>query len=422
MLKQTTPRIIPKTEHGIRKANISANAMNVLTRLKQAGFTAYLVGGGVRDLLLDVVPKDFDIATDAEPEEIKKIFRGNCLLIGRRFRLAHIRCRQEIIEVATFRADHSKAEEGEALSKGGLILRDNVYGTIEEDAFRRDFTLNALYYDMQTQTVTDYIQGVEDIQNKIIRIIGDPDTRYQEDPVRMLRAIRFAGKLDFEIEEKTRNAISTLNYLLHQVSPARLFEEVLKLFLKGHAEKTFSLLLKYDLFKMLFPASSYLMAHPGPYPVEKFLTLAMHNSDARVQEEKSLNPGFIYAVLLWYPFLKEREHHSDLEAAHKVLKDQRHITTIPKRFAHTIIEILTLQGRFEKFTKRSVSTMLSHPRFRAAYDFLLLRQEAGEPVESIVNWWESFQQSDEEVKEAILNNLLKQPRKKEPPLHQLKTA
>lgn len=413
MPKTRVPLIIPRAEHCISRDNISSSALKVLYRLKDAGFAAYLVGGGVRDLLLNIAPKDFDIATNALPEEIKNLFR-NCILIGRRFRLAHIRFGHEIIEVATFRADHSKATGEEARSLDGLILRDNVYGTIEEDAIRRDFTINALYYNIADFSVVDYCGGLNDLKKKQLKMIGDPLQRYQEDPVRLLRAIRFAAKLDFKIEKKTAAAIQEIAYLLHQTAPPRLFEEMIKLFLKGHAEKTYDLLKEYDIFKEIFPVSAYVLTHPDQYPVEKLFHTAMKNSDARIAEYKSLNPAFILAVFLWYPFLIERERAkqhglSDIiatqEGIYRTLKEQQHIVQITKRFASIIEEIWRFQFRLERRYWRAILKLLSHPRFRAAYDFLLLRAEAGEFVGDIAEWWTQIYHADDDTRTEMIQKI-----------------
>jgi poly(A) polymerase len=410
MQKHQPPTVYPRDSHCISRANISASALKVLYQLNKAGFESYLVGGSVRDLLLGKQPKDFDIATNAHPEQIKQIFR-NCLLIGRRFRLAHIRYGREIIEVATFRADHSKALGDEGHSIDGLIVRDNVYGSLEEDAWRRDFTVNSLYYNIADFSVIDYCKGMVDLQKRQIRIIGDPVQRYQEDPVRILRAIRFAAQFDFNIEKNTSLPIYEMNFLLHQISPARLFEEVLKLFLKGHALKTFQLILHYELFKVLFPSAAYCLQHPQQYPVLPFIENAMRNSDERIAQEKTITPAFILAVLLWFPLLQEIEFekHNFLpngavidNAIRKILYKQQQITTIPRRFSVSMVEIWRLQFRFYKRSRRNAFKIISQPRFRAAYDFLLLRAEAGEDLSLIVEWWTQFYEGNESTRKQLL--------------------
>ncbi|HEV2614807.1 MAG TPA: polynucleotide adenylyltransferase PcnB [Gammaproteobacteria bacterium] len=389
MTRTTTPQIIPREAHTISRDDISPNALRVLYGLKDGGFSAYLVGGSVRDLLLGHHPKDFDVATNAHPEQIKPLFR-RCILIGRRFRLAHVQFGREIIEVATFRADHSKAEqEHEARLVGNLIVRDNVYGTIDEDAIRRDFTINSLYYNIQDFSVVSYCNGWEDLKNKQIRMIGDPVQRYQEDPARMLRAIRFAAKLDFNIEKETEKPLYEMGNLIHQIAPPRLFDETLKLFLKGHAENTFNLLLKYNLFSELFPQTD---------PKQKLLQLAMQNSDKRINEGKSLTPSFIIAVLLWQPFLDAVKNSSIDDAIHTVLKKQIQLMTIPKRFTLAVEDMWRLQFRMKKRHRRTVQKVATHPRFRAAYDFLLLRAESGEDVRTTADWWLKFYNTERSIK------------------------
>jgi len=388
MTRTTTPQIIPRESHSISRDDISPSALRVLYGLKDAGFSAYLVGGSVRDLLLGHHPKDFDVATNAHPEQIKPLFR-RCILIGRRFRLAHVYFGRDIIEVATFRADHSKAEqEHEARLIGHLIVRDNVYGTIDEDAIRRDFTINSLYYNIEDFSVISYCGGWEDLKNKQIRMIGDPLQRYQEDPARMLRAIRFAAKLDFSIEKETEKPLYDMGHLIHQIAPPRLFDETLKLFLKGHAEKTFNLLLKYGLFEQLFPSTN---------PKQKFLQIAMKNSDKRIGDGKTLTPSFILAVVLWQPFLDALNNSSIEDALHSVLKKQIQLMTIPKRFTMAVEEIWRLQFRMKKHQRRSVHKIATHPRFRAAYDFLLLRGESGENIKTTADWWLKFYDAERSI-------------------------
>jgi poly(A) polymerase len=410
MQKHQPPTIFSRDAHCISRSNISASALKVLYQLNKAGYEAYLVGGSVRDLLLGKQPKDFDIATNAHPEQIKQIFR-NCLLIGRRFRLAHIRFGREIIEVATFRADHSKALGDEGRSIDGLIVRDNVYGSLEEDAWRRDFTVNSLYYNIADFSVIDYCNGMYDLEKRQICIIGDPIQRYQEDPVRLLRAIRFAAQLDFKIEENTSSPIYEMNYLLHQISPARLFEEVLKLFLKGHALNTFHLASHYQIFKALFPSTAHCIQHPKQYPIQQLIENAMRNSDERIAQGKTITPAFILAVLLWFPLLQEIEFEKQEflpdgiaidNAIRKILRKQQQITTIPRRFTVSMEEIWRLQFRFYKRSRRNAFKIISHPRFRAAYDFLLLRAEADEDLTSLADWWTQFYEGNENTRKQLL--------------------
>ena len=368
----------------------------MLYRLKESGYQAHLVGGGVRDLLLGGEPKDFDVATDAEPEQIREIFR-NSRIIGRRFRLVHVRFGREIIEVATFRAAHQAEPNEDTHSSEGMILRDNVYGSIEEDAIRRDFTINALYYNIADFSVVDYAGGVNDLENKVLRLMGDPETRYREDPVRIIRAIRFMAKLDFGIAPDTEEPIRRLASLLDDVPAARLFEEILKLFHGGHALKTFRLLRQFDIFDHLFPATSEYLHD------ESFIALieqGLSNTDARVSVGKPVTPAFLYAVFLWAPVRAWAddliaEGHSPYSAtqmaAGYVLEQQvRHIA-IPKRFSTQMREIWSLQTRFPGTKGKRPHRLASHPRFRAAYDFLLLRAHAGEVKQQLADWWTEFQ-------------------------------
>lgn len=406
------PRIVPRAEHGISRAQISPNALKVLYRLKDAGFAAYLVGGGVRDLLLGREPKDFDIATDAKPEEVRSLFR-NCRLIGRRFRLAHVRFGSEIIEVATFRAPHDGAEDEDAagLSEQGRILRDNVYGTFEQDAWRRDFTINALYYNIRDFSVIDHTGAMEDIANARLRLIGDPQVRYREDPVRMLRAVRFAAKLGFRIEPASEEPIFELSELLSDIAPARLFDEVLKLLHGGVALETFEQLRRYGLFKLLFPSTEQALAREVQGFPLTFIARALENTDRRIGEGKPVTPAFLFAVLLWEPVrLRAAELAAEgmgeaaalQVASSEVTSEELRHVAIPKRFSLPMREIWALQPRFAQRRGKRVSRMLAHPRFRAAYDFLCLRAEVGEADAELVNWWAQMQDSDAAGQQKLL--------------------
>jgi len=396
------PRIIPRPEHGISRANVSENALKVLYRLKQAGYQAYLVGGGVRDLLLGREPKDFDVATDAHPEEVRGVFR-NCRLIGRRFRLAHVHFGREIIEVATFRGTGSDQIEGDREIANGMLVRDNVYGSLEEDAVRRDFTVNALYYNIADFSVVDYVGGQADLEQGLLRLIGDPEQRYREDPVRMLRAIRFAAKLGFTIERATEEPFQRLAHLLREVPPARLFEEILKLFLGGAALATFEKLRHYSLFAELFrDTEEALSRQEEEFPVT-FVSRGLANTDRRVEEDKPVTPAFLLSVLLWEPVrLRYREWidagkgsaEAMLLAAGEVIARQQSVVALPKRFSLPMREIWHLQPRMEQRSSRRASRLLTHPRFRAAYDFYLLRAEAGEVDPASASWWTRFQEVD----------------------------
>jgi len=398
----STPTIIPRAEHSISRADISENALKVLYRLNKAGFEAYLVGGGVRDLLLGLHPKDFDVATNASPEEVRELFR-NCRLIGRRFRLAHVFFGREIIEVATFRAHHDQGEgEGEGHMENGLILRDNVFGTLEDDAWRRDFTVNALYYNIADFSLVDYTGGMQDLQNRELHIIGDAVTRFREDPVRMLRAIRFAAKLDFHLETNMAAAIGEEGERLSDVPAARLFEEVLKLFMHGQALRTYELMREYHLFKYLFAETDELLDSHGAY-LDPFIRQAMINTDERIQAKKPVTPAFLFAVLLWGPVRKRvellQEEMSVLDALRiagdEAVREMLKQVTLPKRFSLPMREIWQLQARLEMRRGKRPYRLLENKRFRAAYDFMLLREQVGEPLTELCQWWTEFQQEDE---------------------------
>ena len=398
----TTPVIIPRDRHCISRANISQAALKVLYRLKDAGYQAHLVGGGVRDLLLGREPKDFDVATDATPEQVKAVFR-NSRLIGRRFRLAHVRFGREIIEVATFRAGNP-AGGGEHQTDNGMILRDNVWGTIEEDALRRDFTVNALYYNIRDFSVIDYAGGMQDLENGLLRLMGDPETRYREDPVRMLRAARFAAKLGFRIEAATEAPIRELAPLLADVPAARLYEEVLKLFMTGHGVSSFESLRQHGLFEQLFPDTEQALATQEEGYPHTLVLKGLENTDRRVAGGRPVTPAFLFAVLLWEPVrlrslaLQEEglAPHAALQAAAgEILQRQLTRVSIPRRFSTPMREIWALQSRFVHTKGKRPKRLAAHPRFRAAYDFLLLRSEAGEADPRLARWWTEFQASGE---------------------------
>ena len=397
-MPDTSLTIIPREQHPVSRRLISPSALKVMQRLHDAGFQAYLVGGGVRDILLNQQPKDFDIATNAHPEQVHALFR-NSRLIGRRFKLVHILFGRETIEVATFRGS---ADEGtEKQSEHGMLLRDNVYGTIEEDAIRRDFTINALYYSPKDFNIYDYVDSLSDIQNRQVRLIGDPETRYREDPVRMLRALRFAVKLDFSISKETREPIPELAPLLGHISAARLFDEVLKLFLSGHAVTLFRELRRFKLFEQLFPAIHHTLQHdPRKTFYLAFIEQGLKNTDERIKIDKPVTPAFLYATLLWpevarqwerfqeegMPEFPALQHAIQLTLNHQV----KHIA-IPKRFTLMMKEIYEYQIRLRKIQGKRPLQLIEEPRFRASYDFLLLREAAGENCHGLGKWWTQFQ-------------------------------
>jgi poly(A) polymerase len=431
--------------------------LKVLYRLKEAGYQAYLVGGAVRDLLLGLRPKDFDVATDALPEDVRRLFR-NCRLIGRRFRLAHVHFGSEIIEVATFRAaaaperedipedaadgasdvgteggDEAGADIGpvraeftqagdsehRAFDTTGRILRDNIYGSIEEDVWRRDFAANGLYYNIADLSIWDFVDGVSDVKARRLKLIGDPETRYREDPVRMLRAVRFAAKLGFTIEAETEAPIRRLGYLLDGVPPARLFDEVLKLFLSGFGARSFELLQQYGLFEHLFPLSAAAFELPPYAYALDMLERGLKNTDARVVADKPVTPTFLFAILLWSAVLRELNERAAgpapdlallMQACDAVLKAQQTRVSIPRRFAVPMRELLMLQPRFNRRSGVKALSLLQHPRFRAAYDFLLLRVEAGVADVELAEWWTRIQVLPQEERVALV-----QARPQEPP-------
>lgn len=410
------PRIVPRSEHIISRASISDNAIKVLYRLKNTGYKAFLVGGSVRDLLLGREPKDFDIATDALPEQVREMFR-NCRLIGRRFRLAHVHFGREIVEVATFRAQHDAQPDGDGLTKDGRIVRDNVYGDIDDDVWRRDFTINALYYNIEDFTVVDYVGGVKDIRAGCLRLIGDPESRYREDPVRMLRAVRFAVKLGFNIHPETAEAISKFRHLLNEISPSRLFEETLKLFMGGAAVQTFEQLRRFNLFGLLFPQTEPCLEEQEQGFPHMLLVRALENSDQRIAEAKPVTPAFLFAALLWDPMRRQwqefcaRGVNSDealVLAADAVISRQIARVSIPRRFTRITREIWALQPRFSKRSGKRPTRLLAHPRFRAAYDFLLLRAQAAEASQELSDWWTAFQQAPSTQQDQMLAALNEQ--------------
>lgn len=392
------PRVIPRDGHIISRRNIDPNALKVLYRLHKAGYQAYLVGGGVRDLLLELQPKDFDVATDAKPEEVRALFR-NCRLIGRRFRLAHVVFGRQVIEVATFRADHGSDEgDAAAMHADGRILRDNVFGTVEDDAFRRDFTINALYYDISRFALVDYTGGLDDIKARRLRLIGDPDVRYREDPVRMLRAARFAAKLGFEVDSASAAPIAELGPLLRDIPPARLFEEVLKLFQTGHALASLEALRRHDLLQYLFPRADQALKE-GDDGYASLLRCALENTDRRIAADKPVTPAFLYAVFLW-PHVRAEAERAQAEgespvmawqqAAGEALDAQQHATALPRRFAGPAREIWVLQPKLEHYRGKRARRLLGHPRLRAGWDFLCLRRDAGEDLDSLCNEWQAW--------------------------------
>jgi poly(A) polymerase len=403
-LESPGPQRVSQARHRVTRDAISNSALKVCDVLAERGYAAYVVGGAVRDVLLDIEPKDFDVATDARPEQIKPLFR-RALVIGRRFRLVHVMLGPETIEVSTFRAADSQPAEK---SEHGRVLRDNVFGSLEEDARRRDFTVNALYYDCKSGELIDYHGGLDDLKKRRLRMIGDPETRFREDPVRMLRAVRLAAKLGLTIDGATRAPIKRLAPLLEHVPPPRLFEEMLKLLLSGHASACLRQLRHEGLHKGMLPLLDVILDQPLG---ERFVTLALAQTDERVQSDRPVSPAFLFASLLWHEVLaawKAREKRGErrmpaLDAAmDEVLDAQSGKLAITRRLTATMREVWAMQPRFEERAGQRPWRLLEQPRFRMAYDFLALRAASGEVPEEIESWWRSFQGADEETRLAML--------------------
>ena len=402
--KPRAPRRVPAAEHDINPQLVARNALRVCETLQKAGYEAFLVGGAVRDLLLGGAPKDFDLATNATPEPVKSHFR-RAIIIGRRSRLVHVMFGQETIEVSTFRAlDNPDRQTDEH----GRVLADNLFGTQQDDAARRDFTANALYYDPTTQVVIDYHDGVKDVRRKRLRMIGDAETRYREDPVRMLRAVRFAAKLGFDIDEATREPILRLAPLVENVPSARLFYEMLKLLTSGHSVACITRLRTEGLHRGLLPLLDVIFDQPAG---ERFVLLALARTDERVRGGKTISPGFLFATLLWHDVLVKwnarlaRGEHR-IPALGAAIDDTLELQTeklaIQRRFVADMREIWSLQPRFERRHGRSAYRLLEHLRFRAGYDFLLLRAAAEEVPAELADWWTRFSHANEAERERLV--------------------
>lgn len=421
--QQSTPDIpkkylVSRKDHKISKINISDNALKVLNRLSSQNIQAYLVGGSVRDLSLGKSPKDFDVVTSAEPNQVRKLFR-NSRIIGRRFKLVHVLFYRDIIEVATFRKAAEHLPDGHKTNQHGMVISDNTYGNLQEDVWRRDLSINALYYDHKNSTIIDYVGGFKDLNNKIIRMIGDPLVRYEEDPVRILRVIRFAAKLKFSIEPKTHKAIKAKAHLLGNVSNSRLFDEATKLFHCGNSLETLQLLRRENLFQYLFPLTAPLLEEDPK--VEALIKYTLENTDSRINAKRPVTPAFFFAVFLWAPLMKETHVQQQsglplLPALEKSMgiilsKQSKHIS-IPKRFTQIMREMWLLQLRLPKRYGTRAYKTLEHPRFRAAYDFLLLRTLAGDEDPKLADWWTTFQEEDESGRKKMIQKLYRRPSKK----------
>lgn len=409
-----SPRIIPVAQHGIHREQIHPCALKITQTLRAEGYAAFIVGGAVRDLLLKKTPKDFDVATNATPDQIRALFR-RARAIGRRFQIVHVYCGADTIEVTTFRASQDNAGEGsddEGLRQtaaDGLILRDNVFGSQHEDAARRDFTVNALYYDPHDESVWDYHDGFADTKKCVLRMIGNPKTRFQEDPVRMLRAVRFSAKLDFHIDAATRAPISELGPMLARIPPARIYDEMMKLLLSGHAERGVYQLRAEGLHHGILPILDTVLDDPVHKP---FIHAVLHDTDLRVREGRSASPAFMLAGLLWFAFqnawqaLKDEglpETEAMYEAMDETLERQRKQLAFPRRLDGTIKEIWALQPRFEQRSGARPFRLLNHPRWRAGYDFLLLRGHgADHSAAELADWWDRFEAADDSTRNDLL--------------------
>jgi len=401
--RRVEPQYLSAADHGLLRSQVDANALDVVERLEEAGFQAFLVGGCVRDLLLGASPKDFDVATSATPEQVKRVFR-RARLVGRRFRIAHVRYGRHIIEVSTFRKGQADEADERHHADSGLILRDNVWGTFDEDAFRRDFTINALYYDPQTEEIIDFVGGLDDLEHRRLRFIGDAETRLREDPVRLLRAVRFRAKLGFTLDPAIEAAIAGMAEHLREIPPARLFDEVCKLFVSGRSLEAWNYLAPTRLRWALFPCAP---------PDDPLIGLAMANTDRRIAEDKPVTPGFLFAVVMWRDFqarqAEHERHHKPAEAraiaASESLAEQQLIIAIPRRFSQFVRDVWGLQHRLEARRARAVPTLVEHERFRAAYDFLVLRGDAGDGVAEAGEWWTRYQEADSAGREAMVDGL-----------------
>lgn len=416
------PLTIPRKTHGIGRDHISACAVKTTRELQRAGYAAYVVGGAVRDLALGRTPKDFDVATDATPEEVRRLFRRS-RIIGRRFRLVHVLCGQETVEVSTFRGDtqpvQAAAREGDwrdadsHADEHGRLLRDNVFGTRAQDARRRDFTVNAMFYDPTTEEILDFHGGYRDLKARVLRIIGDAPQRYREDPMRMLRAVRLAAALEMKLDAQTQAPIRVMAPTLQNVPASRLFDEMLKLLLSGHAQDGVRKLRQEGLHHGLLPMLDIILEQPLG---ERFVMLALKNTDERVRADKPVSPGFLFAALLWHEVLAKWNQGQatgvkSMPALHhamdQVLAVQEQKLAIPRRFDATMREVWSMQPRFPQRSGGRPFRLLAHPRFRAAYDFLMLRCDSGETEAELGEWWKTFQVADQEERKRML---LSEPR------------
>ena len=424
--KSSSPSVTDGATYSLAANMISRDARKVVETLQNAGFDAYIVGGAVRDLLLGIKPKDFDVATNAEPAEVKSLFRRS-RIIGRRFQIVHVQFSRELIEVTTFRSNDQAGQDAgkkniglRQQSKTGMLTRDNVFGSMHEDASRRDLTVNALYYNPSDNSIHDFTSGLDDINNRTIRIIGDPSTRYREDPVRLLRVVRFAAKLGFDIDSRTAKPMSKLSADLAQVSPPRLFDETLKLFMSGKGAAIYILLRDYNLFDYLVPQASRL-ANDGSNNANNLFEQAFINTDRRISSNQRVTPAFIYAALLWPSVEKLAAQLSDKgnsasyalsKASSEVISQQIHITAIPKRFTIPMREIWDLQLQLPRRGGQRAKRLSENTRFRAGYDFILLREQAGENLDGLGQWWTTYQEVNPEEQQQMADDAGKAGKKR----------
>ena len=430
---KSSPKRVEKTQdHNLNAHQICPKALQVVRVLQDNKYQAFLVGGCVRDLLIGKNPKDFDVATNAKPNEIKSLFR-RARIVGRRFQIVHVQFGREIIEVTTFRSNStdktssSHAKRHLKQSKTGVLTRDNVFGSITEDAQRRDLTINAIYYDPNDNSLHDFCQGLKDLKNQKIRIIGEPDQRYREDPVRLLRVLRFAAKLNFTIEPLTLRPLKKMAQNLSHISAPRLFDETLKLFMGGEGLATFKLLMEFGLFAVIMPQTNRIIGRDNSFAL-RLVEQAFKNTDLRVHHNQRVTPAFIYAALLW-PSVQQLA--SSLQnkgqspsiamnrAANEVIANQIPITAIPRRFTTTMREIWSLQLTLPRRNGQRAKRLSEHPRFRAAYDFVLLREQAGENLDGLGDWWTKYQQVNEFERQEMVKKL-GAPKRKRPRQRQRK--
>lgn len=404
--------VLNSQQHSLSQHKISKHAREVIKVLQKNNFEAYAVGGCVRDLLLDLNPKDFDIATNATPQQVKRLFRRS-RIVGRRFQIVHVQFGRELIEVTTFRSNNTSKNGKVQQAESGLLTRDNMFGSIYDDASRRDLSVNALYYDTENNTLHDFCDGLEDLAKRKIRIIGNPATRYSEDPVRLLRVLRFAAKLGFQIDHKTQKPIVKMAPSLQQVSAPRMFDETLKLFMGGYGLAVFQLLFEYRLFAQLVPQTSQLIDQGQPN-AKKMVEQALINTDLRIRSNQRVTPAFIYAALLWPAVQKtaseyERQGHPAVsamnKAANEVIGNQIPITAIPRRFTMAMREIWSMQLSLVKRGGNRANRSMENPRFRAAYDFILLREQTGESLNGLGDWWTLYQDADDDERQAMIQKI-----------------